>query len=94
MNLRIVIAGDQTLVSATLEPGVEIVARVRTGRAALTALVAHAPDVLVIGDELPDMTGPELVAVAERNHPATRVVSVAACARAGGVRRALERDVN
>ncbi len=99
MSIRVVIAEDQALVLGALaallelEPDIEVVAQVRTGRAAMTALVAHAPDVLLTDIEMPEMTGLELAAVAQRNHPATRVVIVTTFARAGYLRRALDAGV-
>lgn len=99
MSIRIVIAEDQALVLGAmaalleLEPDLEVVAQARTGREAMTALVAHGPDILVTDIEMPGMTGLELAAVAQRNHPLTRVIIVTTFARAGYLRRALEAGV-
>lgn len=99
VSIRVVIAEDQALVLGALaallelEPDIEVVAQVRTGRAAMSALVAYEPDVLLTDIEMPEMTGLELAAVAQRNHPATRVVIVTTFARAGYLRRALDAGV-
>lgn len=99
MSIRIVIAEDQALVLGALaallelEPDLEVVAQARTGREAMTALVAHGPDILVTDIEMPGMTGLELAAVAQRNHPGTKVIIVTTFARAGYLRRALESGV-
>lgn len=99
VSISIVIAEDQALVLGALaalldlEPDLEVVAQARTGSAALSAVAAHRPDVLLTDIEMPGMTGLELAAVAKRSHPATRVIIVTTFARAGYLRRALEAGV-
>lgn len=95
MTIRIVIAEDQALVRGALgallelEEDLEVVAQAGTGREALTALVAHRPDVLLTDIEMPEMTGLDLAAVVQEKHPATNVVIVTTFARTGYLRRAL-----
>ncbi|MCA1798301.1 MAG: response regulator [Xanthomonadaceae bacterium] len=78
--IRVVLVENPSLERGTLaallerEPGLEVVAHVTDGRAALAALVAHAPDVLLTDAELPNMTGFELAAVVQLNHPDIKVV--------------------
>lgn len=97
--IRVVLAEDQALVRGALaallelEPDIEVVAQAMDGRAALAALVAHAPDVLVTDVEMPNMTGLELAAVAQRNHPGIKVVILTTFARSGYLRRALSSGV-
>ena len=99
MTIRVVIAEDQALVRGALaallelEPDIEVVAQAGTGKSAMIALVAHAPDILLTDIEMPEMTGLELAAVAQRNHPNTRVVIVTTFARTGYLKRALDAGV-
>lgn len=99
MSIRVVIAEDQALVLGALaallelEPDIEVVGQARSGKEALTQLIAHNPDVLLTDIEMPGMTGLELAAVVQRNHPATRVIIVTTFARAGYLRRALDAGV-
>ncbi len=97
--IRVVIAEDQALVRGALaallelEDDIEIVGQAESGKDALGALVAHGPDILVTDIEMPEMTGLELAAVAQRNHPNTKVIIVTTFARSGYLRRALDAGV-
>lgn len=97
--IRVVIAEDQALVRGALaallelEDDIEIVGQAESGKDALGALVAHGPDILVTDIEMPEMTGLELAAVAQRNHPDTKVIIVTTFARSGYLRRALDAGV-
>lgn len=94
--IRTVLAEDQAMVLGALaallalEGDIEVVAQAPDGKAALEAVLEHAPDVLVTDIEMPGMTGLELAAeVRERGLP-TRVVILTTFARAGYLRRALD----
>lgn len=97
--IRVVIAEDQAMVRGALtallglESDIEIVGEARTGKEAIGALIAHSPDILVTDIEMPEMTGLELAAVAQRNHPNTKVIIVTTFARSGYLRRALDAGV-
>jgi two-component system response regulator DesR len=99
VSIRVVIAEDQALVLGALsallelEPDIDVVAQVPNGREALTALTRHDPDVLVTDIEMPGISGLELAAIVQREHPRVRVVIVTTFGRAGYLRRALDAGV-
>lgn len=63
--IRVVIADDQALVRSGfaaligLEPDIEVVAEVTTGREAIAAAREHRPDVLLMDIRMPDLDGLE-----------------------------------
>lgn len=67
MKLRVVIVDDETLARARLrrllghEPDVEIVGECANGIAALQAVEAHHPDLLLLDVQMPEMDGFEVV---------------------------------
>ena len=92
--IRLVIAEDQALVLGAiaallaLEGDLEIVARAPDGDAALEAVRAHRPDILLTDIEMPGRTGIEVAqAIAAEGLP-TRVVIVTTFARPGYLARA------
>ncbi len=93
--IRIVIAEDQGMVLGALaallelEGDLEVVAQAKDGREALSFVATHRPDVLLTDIEMPHMTGLELAAAVQKDHPATRVVILTTFARSGYLRRAL-----
>lgn len=92
MAIRVVVAG--AWMHWTPDPSsIEIAARVDSARSAIGALIAHAPDILVTNMELPEMTGLELAAIVQRNHPRTRVIIVATSVRSGNMQRVLDAGV-
>ncbi len=99
MSIRIVLAEDQAMVLGALaallelEPDLEVVSQASSGAAALDALREHGADVLLTDIEMPGMSGLELAAIAERDHPQVRVIIVTTFARAGYLRRALNAGV-
>ena len=62
-DIRVVLAEDEGMIRdafaklLALEPGIEVVAHVGDGEAALAAVREHDPDVLVTDIEMPRMTG-------------------------------------
>lgn len=100
MSIRIVIAEDQALVLGALtallelESDMAVLARAASGAEALSALEIHDPDVLITDIEMPGMSGLELAAVAQREHPGVRVIIVTTFGRAGYLRRALNAGVS
>lgn len=95
--IRVVLAEDQAMVRGAfaslleLEPDLEVVAAVADGKAAIAAVHAHEPDVLLTDIEMPTATGLD-AAVQLRDHP-TKVVIVTTFARAGYLQRALAAGV-
>jgi two-component system, NarL family, response regulator DesR len=93
--IRVAIAEDQEMVlgalAALLEraAGIQVVAQIRNGRAALEAVDIHQPDVLIVDIEMPEMTGLE-VANRLKGHPSVRVIVLTTFARAGYLRRAMD----
>ena len=94
--IRVLIAEDQAMILGALaallagEPDLAVCARAVNGRAALRALAAERPDVLVTDIEMPEMSGLTLAAEARARFPATQVVILTTFARPGYLRRALE----
>ena len=94
--IRIVIAEDHAMVGGALsallasESDLNVVAVVRNGREALSALAQHRPDVLITDIEMPQVDGLELAALVQRDAPETRVLILTTFARPGYLRRALE----
>lgn len=95
--IRLVLAEDQAMVLGAFarllatEPDLEVVATAVDGPAALAAVRAHDPDVLVTDVEMPGATGLEVAA--ELAGGRTRLVIVTTFARSGYLRRAMEAGV-
>lgn len=98
-TLRTVLAEDQGMVLGAfaallaLEPDIEIVATAADGDAALAAVLAARPDVLLTDIEMPGRSGLDVAAELARRGVATRVVIVTTFARSGYLRRALDAGV-
>jgi DNA-binding NarL/FixJ family response regulator len=81
--VRIVLADDQYAFVEGLsmvlsaEPDLEVVALAGDGTQALQAVVAHAPDVLVVDTQMPGPDVAELVRLVGQARPATRVLLLA-----------------
>lgn len=97
--IRVVIAEDQALVLGALatllglEGDIDIIARVSDGAAALDAVRAHKPDILLSDIEMPQMTGLDVAEAIAREGLATRVLIVTTFGRAGYLRRAMDAGV-
>jgi two-component system response regulator DesR len=97
--IRLVLAEDQTMVRdafaalLSLEDDLEVVAAVPDGAAALEAVAAHDPDIVVTDIEMPLMSGLDLAAALAADHSRTRVMIVTTFARQGYLRRALDSGV-
>lgn len=95
-RIQVAIAEDQAMVLGALaalletEPDIAVCARATNGRAALSALAAHKPHVLVTDIEMPEMTGLTLAAEVRDRCPDVRVIILTTFARPGYLRRALE----
>src|SRR5579875_2502637 len=95
-KIQVAIAEDQAMVLGALaalletEPDIAVCARATNGRAALAALAAHKPQVLVTDIEMPEMTGLTLAAEVRDRHPEIRVIILTTFARPGYLRRALD----
>ncbi len=94
--IRIVIAEDHAMVGGALaallatERDLDVLAVVLDGKAALSAIAQHLPDVLITDVEMPLLDGLELAALVQRDYPGTRVLILTTFARPGYLRRALE----
>ena len=94
--VRVVIAEDQGMVLGALaalleiEGDIAVVARARTGKEALEAVLAQKPDVFLTDIEMPEMTGLDVAAELKRRRTGTRVIILTTFARAGYLRRALD----
>ena len=99
MTIRTVLAEDQGMVLGAfaslldLQPDIEVVATASDGEAALAAVAAHQPHVLLTDIEMPGATGLDVAAELRRTGSATRVVIVTTFARSGYLRRALDAGV-
>jgi two-component system response regulator DesR len=88
-------AEDQAMVLAGLaallemEGDITVVAQAANGKAALDAVRAHRPDVLITDIEMPEMSGLDVAAALERSDR-PRIIILTTFARAGYMRRALE----
>jgi two-component system, NarL family, response regulator DesR len=95
-SIRVVIAEDQGMVLGALaalleiEGDIAVVARARTGKEALDAVLTHKPDVFLTDIEMPEMTGLDVAAELKRRRTGTRVIILTTFARAGYLRRALD----
>jgi two-component system nitrate/nitrite response regulator NarL len=83
-RVRVLVADDHPLfreavVRAVRErPEFELVAEVGDGRAALEAIVEHAPDVAVLDVKMPQLTGLQVLNAVRRDGHATRVILLSA----------------
>ena len=94
--IRILLADDQHLVRGALaallalEPDFEVVAEVGDGRAAVSAAVAHAPDVALLDIEMPVLDGIAATARIRAEAPTVRVLILTTFGRPGYLRRAMD----
>lgn len=95
MSMRVVVADDHALVRQSIvkavnsEPGLEVVAEVGDGLAALQAVVTHEPDLVVLDIAMPGRDG---LAVAEQlraQHPDVAVLFLSMHDDDGSLQRAL-----
>jgi two-component system response regulator DesR len=94
--IRVLVAEDQSMVLGALaalleiEPDIEVIARARDGREALSLALRHKPDVVLTDIEMPHMTGLDLAMELKCAGSTSRVVILTTFARPGYLRRALE----
>ncbi|HWD83205.1 MAG TPA: response regulator transcription factor [Kribbella sp.] len=80
MNVRVVVADDQTVVRdglvtlLKLLPGIDVVAAASDGREAVALVAEHDPDVLLVDLRMPTMDGVEATRLVRTDHPRTEVV--------------------
>lgn len=97
--IRVVIAEDQALVLGalaallSLENDIEIVARVGDGAAAMDAVRAYKPDILLSDIEMPKLSGLDVAEAITKENLATKVFIVTTFGRAGYLRRAMDAGV-
>jgi len=95
-KVRVVVADDHPLyregvVRALSSSGrVEIVAEAEDGRAAMSAIEEHAPDVALLDYKLPGLDGVAVAHAVTRDHLATRVLLISAFTESGVVYKALQ----
>jgi len=95
MQVRIMIAEDQTMVRQALvallelEPDIEVVAQAATGDEALAMAAKHCPDVAVLDIEMPGPTGIEVASQLSRSGFGGKVVIVTTFDRPGYLRAAM-----
>lgn len=95
-TIRVIVAEDQGMVLGALaalleiEGDISVVAKVRNGKEAVDAVIAHKPDVLITDIEMPLLTGLDAAAEIKRRRLGTRVIILTTFARAGYLRRAME----
>jgi len=83
-SLRAVLADDHAVVRAGIRQfleaagGIQVVAEVDDGLAAVEAVKAHAPDVVVLDIQMPGMTGIEVTRWVRANAPGTGVLILSA----------------
>jgi DNA-binding NarL/FixJ family response regulator len=91
---RVVIAEDFVLLQESirdlLEPEFEVVAAVEDEEAALDAIAAHNPDVLLVDVSLPGIGGFPLTEQVRKTSPEVKVIFVTAYAEPAYVERAFE----
>jgi len=91
--IRILIADDEVLIRGalvallSLEPDIQVVADVGDGRAAVSAILEHRPDVALLDLEMPQLDGIE--AARSVRSEGAQVVIVTRHARPGTLKRAL-----
>jgi len=93
--IRVLLADDEDLIRAALaallglESDLEVVTEARDGRAAVTAALAHRPDVAVVDLQMPALDGLEVTAELARVLPACKVVILTGHGRPPHLQRAL-----
>lgn len=97
--MRVVVADDHPLyregvVRALTATGqIEVVAEAEDGRAALTEIERHAPEVAVLDYKLPELDGLQVAHAIARDGLSTRVLLLSAFTESGVVYKALETGV-
>ncbi|HZP15525.1 MAG TPA: response regulator transcription factor [Nocardioides sp.] len=94
--IRLLLADDQALVRGALsallnlEPDIEVVAEVGSGKDVVEAARASSPDVAMLDIEMPGMDGIAATAALREAFPHVRVLIVTTFGRPGYLRRALQ----
>ncbi|MEU4380136.1 response regulator transcription factor [Micromonospora echinofusca] len=93
--IRVLLADDEDLIRAALaallglESDLEVVTEASDGRTAVTAALAHRPDVAVVDLQMPALDGLEVTAELARVLPACKVVILTGHGRPPHLQRAL-----
>jgi two-component system response regulator DesR len=93
--IRVLLADDEELIRVAvaalldLEPDIEVVAHAADGRAAVTAALAHRPDVAVVDLRMPGLDGLAVAAELARALPSCAVVILTGQGRPAQLQRAL-----
>ncbi len=80
MTIRLVVADDHLVVREGLlailamDPEIDVVAEASSGRDALAAVDEHAPDVILLDLQMPDLDGIETIQELRRRASATRIL--------------------
>ncbi|MEE8603291.1 MAG: response regulator transcription factor [Euzebya tangerina] len=97
--VRVVLAEDQAMIRDAfaqllgLQPGIDVVATVADGHAAMAAIAHHEPDIVLTDIEMPGATGLDLAERIQQQELDCRVVIVTTFQRPGYLRRALAAGV-
>jgi two-component system response regulator DesR len=100
MKIQVLIVEDQAMVLGALgallglEPDIEVAGQAGDGAAALNAIQALPPDVVLTDIEMPQMTGLELAGEIKKRRLPCRVIILTTFARSGYLRRALDAGVS
>jgi len=93
--IRLLLADDQALVRGALaalldlEPDLDVVVQVGTGREAVTAAAEHGPDVALLDVEMPGIDGLSAARALRDELPTCRVLMVTTFGRPGYLRQAM-----
>src|SRR5258708_4848258 len=96
MNIRVVIAEDQSMVLGALaalleiEHDISVVGQAHNGKEAMHLTLRHKPDLLLTDIEMPEMSGLEVASELKRQGASSRVIILTTFARSGYLRRAME----
>lgn len=92
--LRVIVVEDHALFRRALceslqMRGFEVCAEVELGGLALAATLEHRPDVVLMDQRLPDLSGPEVTRLIIEELPRTRVLAISASSGAAALHEAL-----
>jgi DNA-binding NarL/FixJ family response regulator len=99
-KIRLLIVDDHFVVriglasTLNLEPDMQVVAEARSGREAVAMYKQHAPDVVVMDYQLPELNGAEATAAIRAQHPEARVIMLSVYKGEEDVHRAVQAGVS
>ena len=96
--IRVILAEDHTIVREGLRAllsardDIEVIAEVGNGRAAVEAVAAQAPDVIVMDLGMPELNGVDATRLIRERHPGTQVLILSMHSSEEYVRPAIRAD--